>query len=355
MLREGWEWSIVPADVDIQFPAFAKIAQQALNISNHIAACMSEMEVAMSIAELVEDGREASVMDHVTDLGVPCACYVDQIKAFVMDYGGGSGSPQISFVDSVAKMFNCNVVLGKQVWSNLTELNFFDQESKYPLLRVALLLVKMVCPKATIDKSEFTQLAAKKNVTLANQCERTLRDMETVKAYVVQTQGKRDDDLQLLEAKGQAWVRIGLFAVSRGHQGLEGTKYTMDEIKSLYLQAMTDAVGKTIGYSGWDVQAQVAQPISKKQLPALTTMDDHNNPVWIAKAQGYVPGVLIKLKDTEVVWTINEISEAGMFTLSQAINYSDDKSTKDVALKDILHSWVQEKNKRYCIPLNTRL
>ena len=36
MLREGWEWCIVPAAVDIMFPAFAKIAQQALNISNHI-------------------------------------------------------------------------------------------------------------------------------------------------------------------------------------------------------------------------------------------------------------------------------------------------------------------------------
>ena len=172
MLREGWEWTIVPAAVDIMFPAFAKIAQQALNISNHIAACMSEMEVAMSIAELVEDGREASVMDHVTDLGVPCACYAEQIKAFVMDYGGGSGSPQISFVDSVAKMFKCNVVLGKQVWSNLAYLIFWDQESKYPLLRVALLLVKMVCPKATIEKADLNKLAAKKNANLAKQCER---------------------------------------------------------------------------------------------------------------------------------------------------------------------------------------
>ena len=191
MLREGWEWSIVPADVDIQFPAFAKIAQQALNISNHIAACMSEMEVAMSIAELVEDGREASVMDHVTDLGVPCACYVEQIKAFVMDYGGGSGSPQISFVDSVAKLFKCNIVLGKQVWSNLAYLIFWDQESKYPLLRVALLLVKMVCPKATIEKGDLNNLAAKKNARLAKQCERTLGDMEKVKAYVVEHQGKK--------------------------------------------------------------------------------------------------------------------------------------------------------------------
>ena len=191
MLREGWEWCIVPAAVDIMFPAFAKIAQQALNISNHIAACMSEMEVAMSIAELMEDGREASVMGHVTDLGVPCACYVEQIKAFVKDYGGGSGSPQISFVDSVAKMFNCNVVLGKKVWTNLTELNFFDQESKYPLLRVALLLVKMVCPKATIEKADLNKLAAKKNANLAKQCERTLGEMEQIKAHVVEHEGKQ--------------------------------------------------------------------------------------------------------------------------------------------------------------------
>ena len=167
---------------------------------------------------------------------------------------------------------------------------------------------------------------------------------------------KKNDDLQLLEAKGQGFVRIGLFAVDKGKQGLEGIKHTMPEIQSLFLQSMTDAVGKTISYSGWDVKAEVAQPcISKKPLPALTTQDDHNSPVWIAKDHGYVPGRHIKQKDTEVVWTINAISEAGMCTLSQAINYSDDKSTKDVALKDILHSWVQEKSKRYLIPLNTRL
>ena len=354
MLREGWEWTIVPAYVDIMFPAFAKIAQQALNISNHIAACMSEMEVAMSIAELVEAGREASVMDHVTDLGVPCACYVEQIKAFVKDYGGGSGSPQISFVDSVAKMFNCNVVLGKKVWTNLTELNFFDQESKYPLLRVALLLVKMVCPEASIEKTELNNLAAKKNARLAKQCERTLGDMEKVKAYVVETQGKRNDDVQLLAAKGQGFVRIGLLAVDKGKQGLEHTKHTLPQIQSLFLQSMTDAVGKTISYSDWNVKAEVAQPcISKKPSPALTTMDDHMSPVWIAKDHGYVPGRHIKQKDTEVVWTINAISEAGMFTLSQAMNYNDDKSTEDVALKEILNSWVQVK---CChIPCNTRL
>ena len=163
----------------------------------------------------------------------------------------------------------------------------------------------------------------------------------------------KNDDLQLLEAKGQGFVRIGLLAVDKGKQGLEQTKHTLPQIQSLFLQSMTDAVGKTIAYSGWDVQAEVAQPISKKPLHALTTMDDHNSPVWIAKENGYVPGKHIRSKESDVVWTINKISEAGMFTLSQAMNYSDDKSTEDVALKDILNSWVQVK---CChIPCNTRL
>ena len=163
----------------------------------------------------------------------------------------------------------------------------------------------------------------------------------------------KNDDLQLLEAKGQGFVRIGLLAVDKGKQGLEHTKHTLPQIQSL-LQSMTDAVGKTISYSDWNVKAEVAQPcISKKPSPASTTMDDHKSPVWIAKDHGYVPGRHIKQKDTEVVWTINAISEAGMFTLSQAMNYNDDKSTEDVALKEILNSWVQVK---CChIPCNTRL
>ena len=37
MIEEGWSWEIVKAAVDVRFPRFAVIAQEALNTQNHVA------------------------------------------------------------------------------------------------------------------------------------------------------------------------------------------------------------------------------------------------------------------------------------------------------------------------------
>ncbi len=37
MLTDGWGWWVIPAPVDSKYPAFARIAQKALNVANQIA------------------------------------------------------------------------------------------------------------------------------------------------------------------------------------------------------------------------------------------------------------------------------------------------------------------------------
>ena len=56
MTNDGWSWHIIPFAVDEQFPQFANIAQQALNVSNHRVTEMSELEVAIILARFVETG-----------------------------------------------------------------------------------------------------------------------------------------------------------------------------------------------------------------------------------------------------------------------------------------------------------
>ena len=83
MIREGWEWDIVPANVDIAFPTFARIAQKALNVSNHIAAEMGELEVGITMAEVVDDGWGSHILSHISDFCVPSSAYVAHILEFV--------------------------------------------------------------------------------------------------------------------------------------------------------------------------------------------------------------------------------------------------------------------------------
>ena len=51
MLEEGWTWTIVSHEVDEEFPLFAKVAQQALNVSNHVSTEVGELETAVTLAE----------------------------------------------------------------------------------------------------------------------------------------------------------------------------------------------------------------------------------------------------------------------------------------------------------------
>jgi hypothetical protein len=51
MLTRGWGWTIVSWQVEAQFPELPHLAQQALNASHNVAAMVSELETASTLAE----------------------------------------------------------------------------------------------------------------------------------------------------------------------------------------------------------------------------------------------------------------------------------------------------------------
>ena len=109
MTNDGWSWHIIPFAVDEQFPQFANIAQQALNVSNHRVTEMSELEVAIILAKFVETGKEDRAVNHIQNLSAPSAPYAETMLVFVKEYGGGSGAPRLKFADSVAKSFSISI------------------------------------------------------------------------------------------------------------------------------------------------------------------------------------------------------------------------------------------------------
>ena len=64
MVEQGWECTIIPSYVDLECPAFAHIAQKALNASNHVAYLVSELETAVTLSTTLEDsGTQKSAKD----------------------------------------------------------------------------------------------------------------------------------------------------------------------------------------------------------------------------------------------------------------------------------------------------
>ena len=82
MIEKGWEWTIVPSLIDEKYPAFAKIAQKALNTANHVGIAMGELETLLTLHDLMDDATftenpdwEEAAVSFVEDLCVPCAGY----------------------------------------------------------------------------------------------------------------------------------------------------------------------------------------------------------------------------------------------------------------------------------------
>ena len=131
MLEEGWSWTIVCHEVDTAYPQFARVAQQALNVANHVSTEVGELETAVTLADTADELGLADITNwkelalaNVRALNVPCSSYAHIILDFVIMYGGGQGAPQIKFMDDFAKQFQANICLGETFWNTVTSIVF---------------------------------------------------------------------------------------------------------------------------------------------------------------------------------------------------------------------------------------
>ena len=90
---------------------------------------------------------EQLALQNVKSACMPCASYAHIIMQYVKQFAGGKGAPQIQFLDSVAKSFQCNVPLGETYWKVVNEQAFNSKLTTYQLVRTSLLLVNLTSPK----------------------------------------------------------------------------------------------------------------------------------------------------------------------------------------------------------------
>lgn len=92
MLDEGWDWVVLPWQVEAAWPTLPEFAQRALNASNAVASDATEWEVAVSIGEVFSNMQEPSwelAMASAAASDPPCLSYLSAICTIVREYGGG--------------------------------------------------------------------------------------------------------------------------------------------------------------------------------------------------------------------------------------------------------------------------
>ena len=194
MIHTGWDWEIVPWTIDVRFPRFSHVAQAALNANNHVASLVSELETAVTLANVMRDPMfqiqsgghpnewEQLALNNVKAVCAPSSSYAHVILNYVKQFAGGPGAPLIIFMDGVAKQFHCTVNLGETFWGAITELQFHNKLQKYPLPRTALLLGNLTCNKKedgvakVILRCDLSKLCSKSQAALVQQCEDALKD-----------------------------------------------------------------------------------------------------------------------------------------------------------------------------------
>ena len=305
MIEKGWSWKVVPAIVDHEFPNFAGIAQKALNVNNHVAQKTSELEMALSMTELVSDPTinegeadwKSMVIEHMQDRGIPSGEYADIILEFALQYGGGKDGSEIKFMHDVACHFGCSNVLGESFWTAVTKTVFADRTSMFPLLRVALCLCNLSASQVQdgiaklLMKSDVARLAAKAQSAKAKACEETL---VKAKAMLAALSEKYEglDETACLEPLGKLFVRVGLYGTDKGVAGREKKQYDLQEIQHLFLDELTKIVGKHVNYEPWNVEGKkTAEAPSTESHSAvcdvIATLEDHSKPLWIAQKLGF--------------------------------------------------------------------
>jgi len=359
MIKVGWDWRVVKGCVDERFPKFATIAQRALNTRNHVSSVIGELEVCMTLSETANDPGFKSVgewkelaVENIVSLCAPCAHYASTLLDYVVEFGGGDASPIIQFVDNVAKQFQANVALGEGFWKALATTQFADKQSKYPLVRAAMMLANLTSDRIEdgiarlLLKSDVKFVAGRNKMIAASESEATLTDAMAIAKAIDREVG------DLLKPMGQLFVRIGLRLTNSEKKGRECKVYSLDQIRQSFLDDISNIVGTTISFPKWvasdALPSSSADTPSSSDQPKMTTLEDHLNPEWICKSQGFQVGNFVVEKkiqpSAEGIYVVLKIDSETGIQLHQVCSFAGTPNKVNISLDELLTNWAVTKN-----------
>lgn len=150
--HRGWEWTIFDANLEFQFPGIAAWIQMTMNSTHSSLQQTTEMECLAQMAKLVSLGNSITQAQDIANLSQPkCGHYMNAMAKFLQMYGGGDqdGFPLIQFVSNFAKSFGQSVLVGEDMFTQITYWDFRQEGQLFPVLRIALLATSLTGTKVS--------------------------------------------------------------------------------------------------------------------------------------------------------------------------------------------------------------
>lgn len=182
MLELGWDWFVLPWQVEATWPHLPEFAQRALNASNAVATDATEIEVALCIGDTfcsMSNPTWALAADAAKAQDPPCVAYIDKITKLVEIYAGGVGHPLLIEAEEFAKTLGQAKRLGEGFCKALVDTEFPNMEARVHL-RQAILALNMTSNQVEdgrinfVQKHHISSLAAKNKAGVMERAETEL-------------------------------------------------------------------------------------------------------------------------------------------------------------------------------------
>ena len=105
MCHQGWDWDIIQAVVEKEFPSLPLLIQQALNSDHVVASSGNEVEVMLSIAHHFQYSKDlAAAVANATATRPMRMPYMGAISNFVQNFSGGPTFPIVQLLCHISAM-----------------------------------------------------------------------------------------------------------------------------------------------------------------------------------------------------------------------------------------------------------
>lgn len=106
LVKDGWLWTIIKAEVAEQIPSLPSFVSSALNSSNSNVQQKTEFEAMLELANLVKEGfAMKDAVSKVKESDPICAKYMEHIAQFTKLYLGGTSFPLLEMLQVYCPLY----------------------------------------------------------------------------------------------------------------------------------------------------------------------------------------------------------------------------------------------------------
>ena len=298
LFEEGWEWTVLSSSVEVQWPELPDLAQKALNAEHSTYNKCSELQVMCAIAHKLgtNDLPKEGIIKMIMASKPACHEYLGDLYEYVVQFGGGEGGPIIRFVESFAKEYGKNKVLGPTFWQTIVgaKMQTVSATNTLVFVRAACIAANLICPANKV-KDGFAKLLVPSDINTmmksANALQVTSADASLCDAWRELSEAV-DEGVLTIPLKNQVFgamaSRVALFLTGKGKEGLEKTSYAnLAAIREKFHEDKEKALGGQDAKFAAATSSSAKKP--KEQTPdATVSLEDAADPCFIARKGGFI-------------------------------------------------------------------